>query len=404
MLLLESFFRDEIFIYGKGKVGKLVFRWIKQKNFGYFRGFVVSKLDEELECMGYPVIEVGKINVKYPNVKILVCVSEQYRKEIEQELQKQGIDKYVILSDEILKEMEQEILPNLIELEELNKKLDIIKYQLQESSKNKIRLQPRTNLKFEVHITEHCNLNCRGCFHCSPLAKEEFLSVEEYKKDCRRLAELYHGDMESIELLGGEPLLHPDIIKFFEITRECFPIGKIILVTNGMLLLKMKEEFWRAAQQYKITIWPTKYPINVDYDLIEKKAKEYGIPYGYFTMTTDKQGNKLLENYHFDIEGNQSAENNFYNCYRGNYCITLSHGRLYSCAVCAHMHHFKEYFQLDQMVISDRNSIDIYDAENAEQISEFLTHPMPACRYCKLTDVKTLVPFKQSEKKMEEWI
>lgn len=37
---------------------------------------------------------------------------------------------------------------------------------------NAIRnLTPLSQLQFEVHVTEHCNLNCRQCAHFSPLAK-----------------------------------------------------------------------------------------------------------------------------------------------------------------------------------------------------------------------------------------
>ena len=27
----------------------------------------------------------------------------------------------------------------------------------------------------EVHLAEHCNLNCKGCSHFSPLAEKEFI-------------------------------------------------------------------------------------------------------------------------------------------------------------------------------------------------------------------------------------
>ncbi len=368
---------NNVLIYGKGKVGKLFFQWLKLHQIDNVSGFVVSGLDDEMICMGKPVIEVGEVKQKFPDAIIIVCVGELYRQEVIQTLKEYNVVQYIALSDEMIESF----------------------------SKNVLRLEPRKSLKYEVHITEHCNLNCRGCFHCSPLAKEEFLSVEEYEKDCNRLSELYQGNMECIELMGGEPLLHPEIIEFFRITRNCFKTGRVVLVTNGLLLLKMKEDFWIAAKKYNIELAPTKYPIRVDYDSIEKKAKEYGIPYYNFSMVVDEYGNKLLENYHFDIEGDQSPEDNFYNkCYRGNYCITLSHGRIYSCAIGAHLHHFKNYFGLEKIQISDENSIDIYSAKDANEIAEFLTHPMPVCKYCKLTEEKRMIPFQQTNRNIEEWL
>ena len=77
-------------------------------------------------------------------------------------------------------------------------------------------------LCFEVHITEHCNLNCKGCYHFSPLAKEEYLDINEFERDLRRIYELCGDNVERITLLGGEPLLHPDINRFIEVTRKIY--------------------------------------------------------------------------------------------------------------------------------------------------------------------------------------
>ena len=54
-------------------------------------------------------------------------------------------------------------------------------------------LTPQCQLKFEVHIVEHCNLNCKQCEHFSPLAEKSYLPVERYERDCRRLSELSRG-------------------------------------------------------------------------------------------------------------------------------------------------------------------------------------------------------------------
>jgi hypothetical protein len=58
---------------------------------------------------------------------------------------------------------------------------------------------------------DHCNLNCKGCTAFSPVAEEKFMDVNMFERDCERLAELTGGKIELIDLLGGEPLLHPKI-------------------------------------------------------------------------------------------------------------------------------------------------------------------------------------------------
>ena len=125
---------------------------------------------------------------------------------------------------------------------------------IQEIANMQARVIPKTMLDYEVQLVEHCNLNCKCCSHFSPLCKEEFLDVEEYRKDCKRLSELFNGQANFIRLMGGEPLLHPEIEKILEITKENFPKSIIDLDTNGILVLSMKKEFWESMRKTKINL------------------------------------------------------------------------------------------------------------------------------------------------------
>jgi hypothetical protein len=60
----------------------------------------------------------------------------------------------------------------------------------------------------DLHLADHCNLNCCGCDNFSPLAKETFADIRVIEKDCARMSELTEGRINEIQLLGGEPLLH----------------------------------------------------------------------------------------------------------------------------------------------------------------------------------------------------
>ena len=42
----------------------------------------------------------------------------------------------------------------------------------------------------EHHIVDHCNLNCVGCSHFSPISNPWFEDIEDFKRDFERLAEL----------------------------------------------------------------------------------------------------------------------------------------------------------------------------------------------------------------------
>lgn len=144
-----------------------------------------------------------------------------------------------------------------------------------------IHCMPRAELSFEVALAEHCDLNCAGCDHFSPLAEPEFADFEETERAFARLSLLFHGHAKEIHLLGREPLLHPDLVKFFKMARENFPDAVIDVTTNGLQLLNQPEEFWVACRENNIVIRPTKYPIPLDFEEMEKRAAAYGVEYRY---------------------------------------------------------------------------------------------------------------------------
>jgi molybdenum cofactor biosynthesis enzyme MoaA len=105
----------------------------------------------------------------------------------------------------------------------------------------KKRNQRPAKLYYQVNIVDHCNLNCVGCSAFSPLSKKSFLDINIYQRDTERIAML--GEVENVYLQGGEPLLHPDLLEFFEVTRKYIKNCGLSIVTNGVLLPKMTDSF-----------------------------------------------------------------------------------------------------------------------------------------------------------------
>lgn len=261
-------------------------------------------------------------------------------------------------------------------------------------------LMPKAELSFEVFLAEHCNLNCAGCCIFSPLAEPEFADYEEAARDFARLSTLFHGHARRISLLGGEPLLHPDLIRFLGMARENFPDADIDITTNGLLLLKQPEEFWEACKENNIVIQPTKYPVQLDFKEMEKRAADHGVRYSYFgdsgTVT------KTMHRYRLDVEGQQDSSRNFLLCYRANNCVGLRHGRLYTCSLVPAARHFNKHFKKDLKELPE-DSIDIYQAGSAREILEFLARPIPFCRYCMPDRTRWYLPWRRSKRAIEEW-
>ena len=107
------------------------------------------------------------------------------------------------------------------------------------SKNQRQRLIPQRQLSyFVLNILDHCNLRCKGCDHFAAIAEERFVPLDDIKKDLAQMSKILNGDVSSIGVMGGEPLLHPQLKEILINTRWFFPKTIIQLVTNGLLLLQ----------------------------------------------------------------------------------------------------------------------------------------------------------------------
>lgn len=163
------------------------------------------------------------------------------------------------------------------------------------------------------------------------------------------------------------------------ITREAFPVGDIILVTNGLLLSSMNDAFWEACRECAIKIDVTEYPLKADYAQYKEDIIKKGIMYWNANGSQEKFMTKKI----LRMKPTDSAEKNYMYCELANSCIALKHGRMYTCPTAAHAHLLKDYFDLD-LEISEKNGIDIYAVKDGEELMTKLARPIPFCEYCDL--------------------
>lgn len=251
-----------------------------------------------------------------------------------------------------------------------------------------------------IHLVDHCNLNCRGCDNFSPLATEVYADIDVFEKDCARMAELTKGSVDEIQLLGGEPLLHPQIITFMEITRKYFPDNLINIVSNGLLLRKKDEEFWEGCRKNDIHIVVTKYPVKLDYRAIEEHVKAQGVVFSYYGNTEDVD--KTMQCVPLDMEGKQDGQDSFLRCSRANRCISLDGGKIYTCSLIPYVKYFNKHFN-KELIVSPNDYIDIYKVESIDEILDFVCKPMPFCRYCNIKGTIGDIGFGVSKKEISEW-
>ena len=240
----------------------------------------------------------------------------------------------------------------------------------------------------ETHICDHCNLNCKGCGHFSPLVSEVFAEYEQYEKDINELAsKLIIGQ---IRLMGGEPLLHPEVNKFIMATRKAFPETDIRLVTNGILLPTMKENFWQTLRDNNIRVDMSKYPVcgnkfSEYLDLMDDNNVtlcNINLSKKFFSQTNPKGDSNIIDTYN--------------NCL-SKHCANLWRSRLYTCPAC-YLHYCDEYFGTNYKI---QDGLDIY-ALRGEEIAVNLNSPINQCRYCATETLKSFA-WDQSKLELKEW-
>jgi sulfatase maturation enzyme AslB (radical SAM superfamily) len=271
---------------------------------------------------------------------------------------------------------------------------------------HKLAPRPCDRMWIEVNLADHCNLNCQMCDHFSHLAKPKFLDIDVFKRDMERLAELSGNHIDILKLQGGEPLLHKDVNLFVEITRKLFPKALIFFFTNGLLLMKSEHSkngnFWQCCKENDVTLQLTTYPINLNVQAIEDKAKEYGVKIQVFGEVADRvRGEKRSTKHPFDLTGNVDVCD-FISCYHLNETIALKDGRLYTCSILPYSHYFNEAFN-QNLIESENDSIDIYKAKSYAELSEFVATRAPFCRYCDIGKRKTL-KWARSNREIGEYI
>ncbi|MFH0779527.1 MAG: radical SAM protein [Parcubacteria group bacterium] len=105
-----------------------------------------------------------------------------------------------------------------------------------------LELQRRNTL--QIFITNVCNLKCEGCFARKAMAgNEKNMSFEEYSQ---ALETFIAKGGKQINLLGGEPLLHPELKRFVALNKE--KEIKTTIYTNGYFLDKYSAEDLAGAK------------------------------------------------------------------------------------------------------------------------------------------------------------
>lgn len=253
----------------------------------------------------------------------------------------------------------------------------------------------------ELNLVYHCDLNCKFCSHFSCLSEEKIVPLEDLTRDLERLSLLLGNNLRNIKLIGGEPLLHPELEKIMIVARNYFPNSTIILVTNGVKLLKQPESFYLCCNTNNVSIAATKYPLSLDYEKIEATMKKYAVNFKYYN---NAQVLKTMRKDALDLTGSQNPILSYHLCSKAKHCAMVTEGKLYLCAVTANVFIFNEFFQ-KELVLDEKDYLDFHEkAVTKKDVIRFLNTPSPFCKYCDFHSVTYNHQWETTKKDIQEWL
>lgn len=256
-----------------------------------------------------------------------------------------------------------------------------------------------SNKTLDIHVAEHCNLNCIGCFHYSPIAPESFVDVNDLFKTLSELKKRGADKVfKRIYLLGGEPLLHPEVNKVIEVIRSNFSLetNEIVILTNGILLKKMNKAFWETCIKLNIQIMISCYPINLNYKELAEFCSDNGIKIEMFRPDD--------VSYYFDeFKLNAAIQSrkwkNFIGCDLSS-CYILNGNRIFPCSKVAYVEYLNKKlpYKFHQ---TQKDYLDIHRFSRLRFLL-FCIRTKDFCKYCVFP--RKRIRWAHSSGKLEEWV
>ncbi|MDR2754840.1 MAG: radical SAM protein [Planctomycetaceae bacterium] len=192
--------------------------------------------------------------------------------------------------------------------------------------------------QLEVDIVKGCNFRCKFCNHVSPL-----------RKGCvplEQLSEWFETWSKKIVpdrflLLGGEPLLHPEVEKVILAAGTYWKDSQIVLITNGMLFPKKSQAVFEALHTVHAQIHISKHFDDPEYNLKFQESIAC-LKKNNLSFHIHHSNQKWAETYRIDRTNGHdkplpfnSDFNKAWNGCIAKKCVTLFDNCVYRCSVIA---------------------------------------------------------------------
>ena len=233
----------------------------------------------------------------------------------------------------------------------------------------------------DLNVAAGCNFACTACSHAAPVNERWFMGVEELASDLAAIKPFM--SFHRLQMVGGEPTLNSNLTALMDVARASGVCREIMVITNGSLLPKMKEDFWKALDSLQLSIYPTLDPSIPEFT--KAKCKEFEKPF-YSTTYTD---------FYQQVRREPNDGQHFHSCHWRTDCYTLHRGSFYLCPQ-------STFFPKVLLGHESNDGLPVAGLTE-EKLEAFLTRkePLESCRVCMANE---MVSKPWGESKRSEWI
>ena len=238
-------------------------------------------------------------------------------------------------------------------------------------------------------LGQYCSLRCEYCFEGVPrISKPVFSSAERVLSDVQKFANGCYF-LKYVELIGGEPFLHPEFKQILRGLLQLENIGYVQIFTNATIV--PDEELIEILKSPRIIVQVSDYYDFVDenrkkhIDAVKKIFIEEGIQHKFIANSSwmDMNCFEALNKNQEEIK-KCLRECTLANCHR------LFQGMLYKCP------HQYAGVQQGKLKLQRGEYVDIHNFGDKELAKELETlkkiEYLDACRHCSIIEEPIIVP------------
>jgi cyclic pyranopterin phosphate synthase len=175
----------------------------------------------------------------------------------------------------------------------------------------------------EYHIADHCNLRCDHCCSFSPILKKWFADPAEFEADLRSVGRVVAP--EFLKIVGGEPLLHPELERLLVIAKSLTVGRRIQLTTNAFLIDRLTPRGWDSLDMVAVSLYPEPALPKERIRFIAREGRKRNIEVNW------KVQDQFTCLDRTEVASYEETARTFDECWIRHRCNSIKEGRFYCC-------------------------------------------------------------------------